>query len=70
MLSGQGVVAVFVVMRVFERVGQILLPHPVAGIIMRVFVPLLALKARAVGVDILHLARDVAALPGAHCWDC
>ena len=53
-------------MRVFERVGQILLPHPVAGEGVRVLVALLALKARAVGVDVLHLARDVAALPGAH----
>ena len=40
---------------VFDGIGKILLLHPVAGEIVGVEIPLLPLKASAVGVDILEV---------------
>ena len=55
-----------VVLRAHEVVRQVLLPHPVAGEVVRVFIALLALEARAVGVYVLQLARIGPGLARAH----
>src|SRR5699024_9617369 len=60
------VVAVVVVLRAHDVVRQVLLPPPVAGEVVRVFIALLALKARAVGVYVLQLARIGPGLARAH----
>lgn len=63
------VVAEIIVVRAPERVGQILLPHPMIRVAVRIFIALLALKARAVGVNILQLARRWTAFAGADIGD-
>ena len=63
------VVAVGVIDAVFDHVGEILLPDPVVREIVRVEIALVALEARAVGVDILQLARDGAGSSCLHIGD-
>ena len=64
------VVAGPVVDRSYELVGQILLPDPMAGIVVRIEIALLPLEASAVGVDVLQLARDGAGLALFDVRDC
>ena len=54
------VVAVAIVDRVFDRVGQVLLLHPMVRELVRVLVALLALEARGVRVNVLQLTRNIA----------
>ena len=60
------VVAVVVVLHVFELVGQILLLHPMVRVGVRVLVVLPLRAAGRIGVDILEAAREVAALSRLH----
>ena len=60
------VVAVAVVLHVFELVGQILLLHPMVRVGVRVLVVLPLRAAGRIGVDILEAAREVAALARFH----
>ena len=60
------VVAIVVILRVLDKVGQVLLLHPVVRIAVRIEVALLALLPGAVGVDVLKLPREHADLSGAH----
>ena len=58
--------AVLIVHPPHQSVGQILLLHPVVGEVVGVEIPLLPLKACAVGVDILQVAGEVPGLARPH----